>query len=75
MDEPQSSQDGIPKRKFTYRHLNALSSSTPPKDNPLRYFHSILLLTLDVLFSLIWIASMHKWNKYDWRFLRRSLLQ
>ena len=36
MDEPQSSQDGIPKSKFTYRHLNALSCSTPPRDNPLR---------------------------------------
>jgi len=36
MDEPQSSQDGVPKSKFTYRHLNLLSSSTPPKENPLR---------------------------------------
>ena len=37
MDEPHSSQDGVLKSKFTYRHLNALSSSTPPKDSPLRY--------------------------------------
>ena len=37
MDEPQSSQDGVHTSKFTYRHLNALSSSTPPKENPLRY--------------------------------------
>jgi len=37
MDDPHSSQDGVPKSKFTYRHLNALSSSTPPKDSPLRY--------------------------------------
>ena len=36
MDEPQSSQDDVPKSKFTYRNLNALSSMTPPKENPLR---------------------------------------
>lgn len=48
MDEPQSSQDGVPKSKFTYRHLNALSSSTPPKDSPLRYLNYLIFLTVDV---------------------------
>jgi DNA polymerase eta len=60
MDEPQSSQDGVLKSKFTYRHLNALSSSTPPKDSPLRYFKSrlsnsrcVVLIDLDCFYAQV----------------------
>jgi DNA polymerase eta len=53
MDELlQSSQDGVPKSKFTYRHLNALSSLTPPKENPLRYIPDVDLSRCVVLIDL-----------------------
>jgi len=53
LEERLSSPDGMPKSKFTYRHLNGMSSSSPPKENPLRFARPKSLLLTDRCVVLI----------------------